>query len=264
MLKRILVRLTLLLATAGILALLMANIEYTWDWSVVWRYRVLFLLGFRNTVLISSGAIVMGLAIGLVAGMARVSENIWLREAATLYVWGFRGTPLLTQIFIFYFCLGVVLHFDDPFLIGMVTLACFAGAYITEMVRGGIESIGTGQWEAARSTGLTYGQTLRHVVFPQALRRIIPPVTGQFVSLIKDSSLLSVISVRELSKGAEMVNAATYKTFEAYLPLAVFYLLLTYPLTVLTSHLEKRMIYQSAPKSLANKPKEPAHEQQVR
>jgi len=263
MLKRLLVRLTLLLAGAGVLAFLMANIQYTWDWSVVWRYRELFLLGFKNTVLISCGAIALGLLIGLLAGMARVSENIWLREAATLYVWFFRGTPLLTQIFIFYFCLGVVLHFDDPLLTGMVTLAFFAGAYITEMVRAGIESIGPGQWEAARSTGLTYSQTLRHVVFPQALRRIIPPVTGQFVSLIKDSSLLSVISVRELSKGAEMVNATTYKTFEAYLPLAVLYLLLTYPFTVLTSHLEKRMIYHSSPTRRASKPKEPPHEQQV-
>lgn len=264
MLKRILVRLTLLLAGAGVLAFLMGNIEYTWDWSVVWRYRALFIAGFKNTVLVSCGAIVMGLVIGLLAGLSRVSENIWLREAATLYVWSFRGTPLLTQIFIFYFCLGVVLHFDDPFFTGMVTLAFFAGAYITEMVRAGIESIGPGQWEAARSTGLSHGQTLRAVVFPQALRRIIPPVTGQFVSLIKDSSLLSVISVRELSKGAEMVNAATYKTFEAYLPLAVFYLLLTYPLTVLTSHLEKRMIYHSTPKAIVNTSKEPSNEPQVR
>lgn len=260
MLKRLLVRCTLLLAGAGVLAFLMGNMAYTWDWTVVWRYRALFLTGFKNTILVSCGAIVLGLAIGLLAGLSRVSNNIWLREASTLYVWIFRGTPLLTQIFIFYFCLGVVLHFDDPFLVGMVTLAFFSGAYITEMVRAGIESIGPGQWEAARSTGLSHTQALRLVVFPQALKRIIPPVTGQFVSLIKDSSLLSIISVRELSKGAEMVNAATYKTFEAYLPLALFYLLLTYPLTILTSHLEKRMIYRSTPGASKTTAKEPAHE----
>lgn len=247
--RRIAVRLTLVAVAATALTAMMSTIHYNWDWGVVWQYRALFIQGFSNTVLVSCGAIVLGLAIGLAGGLARVSENIWLREAATIYVWVFRGTPLLTQIYIFYFCFAVIVHVDNPFLTGMVTLAFFAGAYITEMVRAGIESIPPGQWEAARSTGLTHSQALRSVVFPQAVRRIIAPVTGQFVSLIKDSSLLSVIAVRELTKGAEIVNAATYKTFEAYLPLALFYLVLTYPLSILTYHLERRIIYQSAPRS---------------
>lgn len=246
--KRIAVRLVLLGAIVSILAGMMSTMHYNWNWWVVWDYRELFIQGFANTILVSAGAIVLGLAIGLLGGLARVSENVWLRELATLYVWGFRGTPLLTQIYIFYFCLAVVVHVDNPFLTGMAALAFFSGAYITEMVRAGIESISPGQWEAARSSGLTHGQALRCVVFPQALRRIIPPVTGQFVSLIKDSSLLSVIAVRELTKGAEIVNSITYKTFEAYLPLAVFYLVLTYPLSVLTYRLEKRIIYQSGPR----------------
>lgn len=247
--KRILVRLVLITAAAALLVGMMSTISYNWNWWVVWQYRELFVKGFANTILVSCGAITLGLIIGVLGGLARVSENIWLREAATIYVWIFRGTPLLTQIYIFYFCFAVIVHVDDPFLTGMVTLAFFSGAYITEMVRAGIESISKGQWEAARSTGLNHSQTLRHVVFPQAMRRIIAPITGQFVSLIKDSSLLSVIAVRELTKGAEIVNAATYKTFEAYLPLAVFYLLLTYPLSVLTYRLERRITYQSAPRS---------------
>jgi polar amino acid transport system permease protein len=245
----IIVRLILLLIISLILISMMSTIHYNWNWWVVWQYRELFLQGFVNTILVSCGAICMGLIIGILGGLARVSENIWFKELATLYVWGFRGTPLLTQIYIFYFCFAVIVHVDSPFLIGMITLAFFAGAYITEMVRAGIESISLGQWEAARSTGLTHGQALHHVVFPQALKRIIPPVTGQFVSLIKDSSLLSVIAVRELTKGAEIVNSITYKTFEAYLPLAAFYLLLTYPLSILTYRLEQRINYQSAPKS---------------
>lgn len=236
---RLAARLCLILAGVAGLWLAMGAIEYPWDWSVVWAYRAVLLSGFLNTIAVSIGAIVLGLAIGLAGGLARVSGNVWLQEAARIYVWVFRGTPLLTQIFIFYFCLAVVIHFDDPFITGMVVLAFFSGAYITEMVRAGIESISGGQWEAARSTGLTHAQTLRWVIFPQAARRIIPPVTGQFVSLIKDSSLLSVIAVRELTKGAEMVNTATYKTFEAYLPLALFYLLLTWPLSRLTRRLEK-------------------------
>jgi len=235
------VRLTLLVCAALILAGLMSTLHYNWDWWVVWRYRNLFVTGLLMTILVSSGAIVLGLVIGLSCGLARVSGNVWLKEAARLYVWGFRGTPLLTQIYIFYFCIAVIIHVDNPMLVGMAVLAFFSGAYLTEMVRAGIESISPGQWEAARSTGLTHNQALRLVIFPQAMRRIIAPATGQFVSLIKDSSLLSVISVRELTKGAEMVNAVTYKTFEAYLPLALFYLLLTYPLSVLTYRLEKRM-----------------------
>lgn len=245
MLHRILVRSVLLALAVLALAAALSTLDYNWNWHVVWQYRELFLTGFANTVLVSCGAIALGLCIGLAGGLARVSQNIWLREAATLYVWCFRGTPLLTQIYIFYFCFAVVVRVDNPFLTGMAVLAFFSGAYITEMVRAGIESISEGQWEAARSTGLTHAQTLRHVVFPQAVRRIIPPVTGQFVSLIKDSSLLSVIAVRELTKGAEIVNAATYKTFEAYLPLALFYLALTYPLSALTYRLEKRINYQS-------------------
>lgn len=246
------VRLTLLAAGVLLLAAMMSTMRYNWNWWVVWQYRALFLQGAVNTILVSCGAIVLGLVIGLGGGLARVSQNIWLRETATLYVWLFRGTPLLTQIYIFYFCFAVIVRVDNPFLTGMAALAFFSGAYITEMVRAGIESISPGQWEAARSSGLTHGQALRSVIFPQAIKRIIPPVTGQFVSLIKDSSLLSVIAVRELTKGAEIVNAATYKTFEAYLPLALFYLALTYPLSLLTYRLERRITYQSSPRSKAN------------
>jgi len=247
--KSIAVRLTLLVCAVLLLAGLMSTIRYNWDWWVVWRYRELFLNGLLMTVLISCGAIVLGLAIGLAFGLARVSENVWLKEAATLYVWGFRGTPLLTQIYILYFCIAVLVHVDNKILVGMAALALFSGAYITEMVRAGIESISPGQWEAARSTGLSHGQTLRLVIFPQAARRIIAPVTGQFVSLIKDSSLLSVIAVSELTYGARLVDARTSRTFEAYLPLAVFYLLLTFPLSLLTQRLEKRIQYRSTPLS---------------
>ncbi len=243
--KTVFVRATLLALFVGVLWLLMANVRYSWDWSVVWRYRALFIQGLYNTVLVSIGAIVLGLVLGVVSGLASVSRNIWLREAAGMYVGTFRGTPLLVQIFIFYFCLGVVIHLDSPFIIGMGALACFSGAYISEMVRAGVESVDIGQWESAASTGLTHAQALLFVVFPQAMRRIIPPVTGQFVSLIKDSSLLSVISVRELTKASEMINATTYKTFEAYLPLALFYLALTYPLSSLTRRLEKGIIQRN-------------------
>lgn len=239
--NRYIVRFVLLAAFSAALYLLLSNIDYHWNWRLVYQYRSLFIRGFWYTVGVSIGAMALGLVIGIAGGLARVWPNVWLREFASLYVEAFRGTPLLVQIYIFYFCIATVVNVDSPLIVGMVVLALFSGAYITEMVRAGIESIDHGQWEAARATGLSYSKTMRLVVLPQAFRQIIPPVTGQFVSLIKDSSLLSVISVRELTKAAEVVNATTYKTFEAYLPLAIFYLLLTYPLSALTQRLERKI-----------------------
>jgi len=236
---RFAVRLLLLAAFAALLWLVLSQIQYHWDWNAVWSYRDIFLRGLVMTVAISLGAIVLGFSLGLGAGLASVSDSLFLTELSALYVGAFRGTPLLVQILILYFCVGVVLRVDSPYLIGTMALGLFSGAYISEMVRAGVESVDKGQWESALATGLTHRQTLFYVILPQAARRIVPPVTGQFVSCIKDSSLLSVISVRELTKAAEVVNATTYKTFEAYLPLALLYLLLTWPLSYLTRRLEK-------------------------
>ena len=237
--SRLVVRAVLLAGLCGALWFFLSHLRYHWDWSVVWTYRGLLVEGLCVTVFVSLGAIALGLVLGVASGLASVSGNVWLGELAALYVGAFRGTPLLVQVLIFYFCVGVVVRLDSPIGIGTATLGFFAGAYISEMVRAGIESVDRGQWESAASTGLSRSQTLFHVIAPQAVRRIVPPVTGQFVSCIKDSSLLSIISVRELTKGAEMINATTYRTFEAYLPLALFYLLLTWPLSRLTRRLEK-------------------------
>lgn len=244
-LKRLAVTLGLFALLAAALYFLFSGLTYHWNWKVVYEYRILFIRGFFTTIYVSIGAMVLGLLVGLAAGLARISRNMIIREASTIYVEIFRGTPLLVQIYIFYFCVAAAINFDNAPIIGMVTLAFFSGAYITEMVRAGIESIDPGQWEAALATGLSYRQTLIRIILPQAIRRIIPPVTGQFVSLIKDSSLLSVISVSELTKAAEIINATTYKTFEAYLPLALFYLVLTYPLTKLTYLLEAKLNNQT-------------------
>jgi polar amino acid transport system permease protein len=127
----------------------------------------------------------------------------------------------------------------------VLTLALFAGAYITEIVRGGIESVGRSQWDAARSVGFTRVQTYRLVVFPQAWRHMLPPLAGQFVSLIKDSSLLSVIGISEFTLNAQQVNALSYSTLECYLPLAAGYLLLTLPLSLWARDLERRAHFET-------------------
>jgi polar amino acid transport system permease protein len=163
-----------------------------------------------------------------------------LRYLARIYVELVRGTPLLVQILIFFYVVADAMGVNNRYVVGILTLALFSGAYISEIIRAGIESVGKSQLESARAIGLTRGQTYRYVIFPQALRQTLPPLAGQFVSLVKDSSLLSIISIREFTWNAENVNAMTYSTLESYLPLALGYLILTLPISLWTRHLEKR------------------------
>ena len=136
-------------------------------------------------------------------------------------------------------------HVSDRYLAGILILSFFSGAYISEIVRAGIESISQSQLESARAIGLTNSQTYRYVIFPQAIRITLPPLVGQFVSLIKDSSLLSIIAVNEFTQAARDVNSVTYSTLEAYIPLAIGYLILTLPISLWTRRLEKRLRFET-------------------
>ncbi len=192
------------------------------------------------TLRASAGALVVAVVVGFAAGLARLSSRAWLSQLATIYVELVRGTPLLVQLFVAMYCVGYSLGVDDRLLVGTLTLGVFAGAYVTEVVRAAIQSVDGAQTEAALSQGMTRRQTLRHVVLPQALRRMLPPLAGEFVSLVKDSSLLSVIGVLELSKRAMEAQADTYRTYEVYLPLAALYLAITFPLSRWVRRLELR------------------------
>jgi polar amino acid transport system permease protein len=130
----------------------------------------------------------------------------------------------------------------DPLWYGIVALAIFTGAYVAEIVRAGIQSVHRGQMEAARSLGLTYAQAMRRVILPQAMRRILPPLAGQFISLIKDSSLLGVISIRELTKASREVVSSSLQPFEIWIVCAVLYLVLTFTLSLFVQHLERKAI----------------------
>jgi len=136
-------------------------------------------------------------------------------------------------------------HFQNRFAVGLFTLSLFSGAFISEIIRGGIESVGGSQLESARAIGLTRLQTYRYVIFPQAIRLILPALAGMFANLIKDSSLLSVISIEEFTWNAQQVSALTYSNFECYIPLAIGYLVLTLPITLWTQWLEKRTRYET-------------------
>ncbi len=196
--------------------------------------------GLLMTLKLSVVSLVFALIIGLFTGLARISANPALKNLAITYIELVRGTPLLVQIFIFYFFIGTVMDLDR-FTAGVAALSVFTGAYIAEIVRSGIQSIGPGQMEAARSLGMTYVQAMTNVILPQAFKRTLPPMAGQFINLIKDSSLVSVISITDLSKaGREVVNS-TFAPFEVWFTVALLYLVLTGLLSWLVQRLEKRL-----------------------
>ena len=207
-----------------------------------WRVGLL-LQGLWLTLKISIIATLLGLIIGLFGGLFRISSNPALKWAAITYIEIIRGSPLLVQIFIWYFVLGTLFNtllashglpeISDIWY-GTASLACFAGAYVAEIVRAGIQSIHRGQTEAARSLGMNYFQGMYHVILPQALRRIIP--------LIKDSSLLGIIAIRELTKATREVVTTSLQPFEIWFICALLYLVLTFSLSMLTQYLERRML----------------------
>lgn len=199
-------------------------------------------LGLWMTLKLSAVALVFAMLLGLVAGLGRVSRNPAAYGLATSYVELIRGTPLLVQIFIFYFFFGTVLKLS-AFTAGVAALAVFTGAYIAEIMRAGIEAIPRGQMEAARSLGMSVPQAMRHVVLPQAFKKTLPPLAGQFINLIKDSSLVSVMALTDLTKAGREVVASTFSPFEVWFTVAVMYLLLTGTLSVLVRRLEKRLAH---------------------
>ena len=213
----------------------------------------LLIVGLWLTLKISVLATIFGVIIGIIGGLTRLSGNPALKWTTIVYVEVIRGSPLLVQILIWYFILGTVfnellaaygLGRIPAWWYGVASLACFAGAYVTEIVRAGIQSIHRGQMEAARSLGMSYGQAMRYIIMPQALRRILPPLAGQFISLIKDSSLLGIIAIRELTKAAREAVTASLQPFEVFMLCAVLYLVLTFTLSMLVQHLERRMAIQ--------------------
>ncbi len=204
-----------------------------------WRLGPI-LNGLIVTLQISLVSLVFAVLIGLFVGLARISSNPLLKHLSLLYVEVIRGTPLLVQIFIFYFFIGTVLDLDR-FTAGAAALSVFAAAYVAEIIRSGIQSIPAGQMEAARSLGMNYVQAMVYIILPQAFKRTLPPMAGQFINLIKDSSLVSVISITDLTKAGREVVSGTFAPFEVWFTVALLYLVLTGALSWLVKLLERRM-----------------------
>lgn len=229
-----------LVATLAFLAL-----DYNWNWSSVYHYKQKFIEGWLFTLALSVATLLLSLLVGTAAALAKRSRILVLRYLAVLYIEIIRGTPLLVQIYFFFYVVADAAGLQNRYLVGIGIMSIFTGAYIAEIIRSGIESVGKSQLLSAKGIGFTPYQTYRYVIFPQALRRSLPALAGQFANLIKDSSLLSVIAINEFTLRAQEVNAFTYSAFESFFPLAVGYLALTLPLIYLARRLEKRMQFET-------------------
>ena len=200
-------------------------------------------MGALATLRITALSIAVGLVIGLGAGLARVWPNSFLRSISSAYIELIRGTPLLVQIFLVYFGLPALGLNLDPFVAGVLAMGINSGAYVGEIVRGGIESIAQGQMEAALSLGMSWWQSMYYVVLPQALFRILPSLGNEFIALLKDSSLVSTIAIAELTRTGQIIITRTFKSFEIWVGVALFYFIMTYAISRAVRYSEKRMRY---------------------
>ena len=211
------------------------------DLSLVTDSLPLLLQGALVTLEITALAVGLGLVFGLVAALAQLSKFAPLRLIAKVYVDFIRGTPLLVQIFIIYFALPVVIgHRIDPFFAAVAACSINSGAYVAEIFRAGIQSIDIGQMRAGLSLGMNWTMTMRYIILPQAFKRIIPPLGNEFIAMLKDSSLVSVIGFEELTRSGQLIIAETYGSLEIWSAVAIIYLVMTLTITRIVSVLEKK------------------------
>ena len=211
------------------------------DLSLVTDSLPLLLQGALVTLEITALAVGLGLVFGLVAALAQLSKFAPLRLIAKVYVDFIRGTPLLVQIFIIYFALPVVIgHRIDPFFAAVAACSINSGAYVAEIFRAGIQSIDIGQMRAGLSLGMNWTMTMRFIILPQAFKRIIPPLGNEFIAMLKDSSLVSVIGFEELTRSGQLIIAETYGSLEIWSAVAIIYLVMTLTITRIVSVLEKK------------------------
>lgn len=223
------------------------------DWSKAWEYRETLWRGWLVTLLISFSALFGSTVFGLLFMLGQRSPLVVIRWTCRGFLEFVRDTPLLVHLLFGYFVIFAPLMsrpladsgVNDKLVIGILLLSLFEGAYLGEILRGGVDSIPRTQWESARAVGFTRLQVYQHVIFPQALRRVLPAMAGLFVSLIKDSSLLNVIGVTEYFYNTKNFISRSYAGLEGYIPLALGYLVLTIPVAYLSHWLEKRFRHET-------------------
>ena len=215
---------------------------YSWDFALVPNYLNLWLKGLGVTMAYSVGTILGGMIIGVVCGMLLLARTKWVTLPVHYYVELFRCTPLLVQIVWFYFALPIVLQVELPdwFAAGL-GLTLYMGAFATEIFRGGSISIDKGQWQASRALGMTNAELMRHIILPQAVKRMVPPFVNQSIIQLKNTSLLYVVAVPDLMYTGSVVVADTFRPLEVYTSVAIIYFAILYPLTLWAARLEARV-----------------------
>ena len=217
------------------------NASFEFDWQAAFQSIPYLLAGIPYTLLISFGGLAIGFVIGMIFGLLRLSPVVWLRWPAIVYIEVFRGTPVLVQVlFIFYGLPQLLGGPINAIAAGIAAIAVNSGAYISEIVRGGVQSIDRGQREAGLSLGLSRPQTFRYVIWPQGFRRMIPALGNQGIISIKDTSLFAVIGVGELVRQGQIYIATTFRALEVYLMVAILYLAITLTLSLALRLLERR------------------------
>lgn len=226
------------------------SLGYNWQWHRVSRYilsvkdgTVIFgplIQGLLVTLRICGWSLVFSFVLGLVTALLRMSDSLVGRGVARCYLELIRNTPLLVQLFFLYFVVAPVLNIDR-FTAGVLALSLFEGAYASEIFRAGIVSVARGQWEAAHSLGLSTFQTYRYIILQQAIRYILPPLTGQAVALIKDSALVSTIAIYDLTMQGQVIISETFLTFEIWFTVAAIYLVLTVVLSTMADIMAYRL-----------------------
>jgi polar amino acid transport system permease protein len=215
---------------------------YKWDFGVVSSYLHFWYKGFAVTMGYSIGTVLGGLIIGVVLGMLLLSRQKWITLPIHFYVEIFRCTPLLVQIVWFYYALPIVLNVELPaWLAAGLGLTLYMGSFATEIFRGGIISIDKGQWQAARALGMTNGELMRHIILPQAVKRMVPPFVNQSIIQLKNTSLLYVVAVPDLMYTGSIVVSDTFRPLEVYTSVAVMYFAILYPLTLWATRMEARV-----------------------
>jgi His/Glu/Gln/Arg/opine family amino acid ABC transporter permease subunit len=216
------------------------------DFGVIFDNFDTLLQAFLVTIVLALLAELLGIILGLVLALMKIGRSRLLSAPAQVYIDVFRGTPLLVQIIFIYFATpNIGIRIESLFFAGLVALTLNSAAYVAEIFRSGIQSIDKGQMEAGRASGLTYAQTMRHIIVPQAFRRVIPPLTNEFVMLIKDTSIVSVIGLEELLRSARVIQSATANA-TPLVAAALFYLAICLPLIYLANGLERRLNRRTA------------------
>ena len=247
--KDILLFAALIIVILWLISLSTARLRYNWQWYRIPRYLFRMeeghliagelIQGLLFTLRITGISLVLALVIGLVTALLRLSDSLMGRILTRIYLEVIRNTPLVVQVYLVYFVIGPILGMGR-FSAAVMALSLFEGAYISEIFRAGIVSLHKGQWEAAYSLGLSTFDTYRDVILPQAIRRILPPLTGEVISLIKNTSLVSLVALNDLALQARVIAADTFLTFEVWFATALIYLAITVPLSLAVNALEKR------------------------